>query len=213
MIGPLLRILVVGLVLLVAAMFLLPRPTVPPPELATELPDPLPVPMLELVNDAGGAFRTADLEQKFTLVFFGFTHCPDICPLSLQVLATAVDRLEENQPNLVPDVMLVSVDPDRDDPDRLRDYLDNFDPAFRGVTGRESALDPLIRTFGISVMRQELPGGSYNMTHNPQVFVIGPGAELIAIMSKAEDAEVLARDFLRIRQRYLSGAVRSNRSS
>jgi len=208
-----LRILVVGLVLLVAAFVMQPRQSVPPPELATEYPDPLPVPSVELTDDTGGVYRTEDLEQRFTLMFFGFTHCPDVCPLSMQVLAAAIDTIEANQPNLVPDVVLVSVDPARDSPSRMREYLDNFDPAFRGVTGANGRLDPLLDAFGITVMRQALAGNNYNMTHNAQVFVIGPQAQLIAIMSKAEDARLVASDFLKIRQRFLSGAVRNNRSS
>jgi protein SCO1/2 len=211
-IGPLLRILVVGLVLLVGAILLVPRPGTPPPAQATEYPEPLSVPTIELIDDSGKPFRTAELEGQFTLLFFGFTHCPDICPLSLQVLAVAVDRLRASRPRAVPDVVLVSVDPQRDSPDRLRQYLDNFDPSFRGVTGEAEALQPLLGAFGITVMRQPLAGDNYNMTHNPQVFVIGPEAQLIAILSRAEDPEIVAQDFLRIRERHLSGSAGTRRA-
>jgi protein SCO1/2 len=207
-IGPMLRILVVGLVLLVAIALWLPRPSMPPPEQATELPEPLPLPAFSLTSDAGRAFTPADLEQRFTLMFFGFTHCPDVCPLSLQVLAEAARSLRARIGESAPEVVLVSVDPDRDTPERLREYLDHFDSEFIGVTGPRASLDPLIGAFGVTVMRQELPGENYNMTHNPQVFVIGPEAALIAIMSKAENPELVASDFLRIRDRYRKNAVR-----
>ncbi len=201
------RILIPALVLLVAATIWLVRVDVPPPELATEYPEARMLPEVELTDDTGARFRKSDLQDRFTLMFFGFTHCPDICPLSLQVLAAARASLRETAPGAVPDVVLVSVDSERDTPQRLREYLDNFDSQFIGVTAPRSGLDPLLQQFGVTVMRQELAGDNYNMTHNPQVFVIGPNADLIAIMSRAENPATVAQDYLRIRQRYLNGSI------
>lgn len=208
MTGSILRILVPALVVLVAASLFLSRPNVPPPELATELPEPLAVPDMALTDQTGAEFTKADLAGHFTLMFFGYTNCPDVCPLSLQVLATAQKSMRESRPaRQLPEVLLVSVDPKRDSPERLREYLAYFDSSFVGVTGSDDNLAPLLARFGVSVMRQELAGEAYTMTHSAQVFVIGPRAELIAILGKAEKPATVAQDYFRIRERYLNGSI------
>jgi protein SCO1/2 len=203
----LLRVILVALVLLVATMMFLPRRAVPPPSGATELPQPVELPAVTFTDELGQPFTTADLGGEFSLVFFGFTNCPDICPLSMQVLAAAHARLAERGAQFPPRVVLVSVDPDRDDAERLRAYVTAFDATFKGITAPAAQLAPLLQKLGVVVMRHEHEGGSYSMTHNPQVFVMSPAGQVIAIMSKAEDAETVATDFLRIRQRFINGTI------
>lgn len=207
MIGPMLRVLVVGLVLLVAVMFMLPRPgaRVPRPDVATVIEEPRPLPEFELTDTAGRAFTTADLEGGFHLVFFGFTNCPDVCPLTLQVLARAVPQLEERFGDAAPEVVFVSVDPARDTPERIAAYLESFDPEFTGVTGSDDALAPLLRTLGVSVRRQEVDGEEYNVTHSGHVFVIGPDAGWRAVFRPSTSADVIVSDFARIHEAVSSG--------
>ncbi len=202
--GGMLRILVIGLLVLVAIFFALPRPSVAPPANATELPEARRLPDVLLLDQYGERFVTSELEGGYTLLFFGFTNCPDVCPLTMQVLAFATDRMREAGAT-PPKVVLASVDPARDSPERLREYLENFDAEFIGVVGQDDALDPWLSGLGITVMRQELDGGSYNMVHNPQVFVLNSNAELIAIMSSADDPAVVVVDFERIRTRHANG--------
>lgn len=205
MIGAILRVLVVGLVLLVGAMFMFPdaqRP-LPMPTTATMLSNPMPLPPVALTDKAGLDFSTADLRDRFSLVFFGFTFCPDICPITLNVLASL--RSDWNAPNIAPpEVLFVSVDPERDDPDRIREYLENFDSDFQGVTGQRDAMQPWLDTLGVTVHIQKLSGGqSYNVTHNSTVYAVGPGAEFLAVFSAPHDAATIAADLLKIRQHYL----------
>jgi protein SCO1/2 len=135
-------------------------------------------------------------------MFFGFTHCPDICPLTLQVLASAVSALREQAPELVPEVVFVSVDPRRDSAQRIRAYLNNFDSQFRGVTGADESLEPLIKAFGLTVHKTEIDGEHYNVVHNGTVFVIGPNAELVALFGgSSHEAAAIVSDYLRIRRR------------
>ncbi|MGD2167186.1 MAG: SCO family protein [Gammaproteobacteria bacterium] len=203
-----LRILVLTLVALVAAVALIPRRAVPPPEAATEWPESRALPATQFVDHNGNAFSTADLTAGFTLMFFGFTHCPDICPASLAVLAQASRQLRATRVP-VPRVVLVSVDPVRDTPQRMQEYLANFDPEFLGLTASETELEPLRRDLGVSVMKQALGGEQYTMTHNPQVYVISPAGAVIATLSSATSADAVVRDYQRIRARYLSGASRN----
>lgn len=213
MIGPLLRVLVISLVLLVAAFVLFPKPAIPPPELATEYSDPMDLPEFTLSSTRATPFSHRDLEDRFTLVFFGFTHCPDVCPLTMQVLAAAQRSIRANRPDVEPQVVLISVDPERDTISRMSEYVSNFDAAFVGATSPIEDLEPLLEQLGITVIRQQLGDGQYNMTHNPQVFVVGPSAQLIAILSSAKTPEQVTRDFLRIRARYLNGSLGRRRVS
>jgi protein SCO1/2 len=201
-----LRVLVVALVLLVAAMLMLPRNREATPhavaatQAATVLPQPRPLPEFALIDSSGREFTRASLSGRYRLLFFGFTHCPDICPLTLQVLATAVDEIAARAPELVPEVVFVSVDSRRDTPERIREYLRNFDARFVGAVGSDPALEPLIQMLGVTVHKVETDGEHYNVVHNGTVFVIDPDAALAAIFGgSSHDAQVIVSDYLRIR--------------
>lgn len=207
MIGGMLRVLVIGLVVLVAVMFMLQRTAerAPRPETATVIDEPRPLPEFELADTAGAAFTQADLEGGFHLLFFGFTNCPDICPVTLQVLANIKPRLEQRFGEDAPGIVFVSVDPARDTPEHIAEYLENFDPAFTGVTGSDEALAPLLDTLGVAVRKQEAEGRSYNVTHSGHVFVIGPEGRWRAVFRPSTDGDVLVSDYARIHEAVTRG--------
>ena len=179
------------------------QPPPPQPVAATLLEPPLQLPDVSLTDKTGETFTSEQLHDRFNLLFFGFTHCPDICPLTLAVLARM--GAEWNTPHIdVPQVVFVSVDPARDDPERIDTYLGHFDPAFQGVSGRREAIDPWLAALGVAVhVDPHAEGEPYTVTHNSTVYVVGPDAELIAVFSPPHDAAVIAADFLKIRDRYL----------
>lgn len=201
MIGGMLRVLVIGLVLLVAVMFMLPRlpDPAPPPEAATVFDAPEALPKVQLVDQAGRPFSIEDLEGRYSLVFFGFTNCPDICPLTLQVLASAKRDLEQRgvEP---PRLVFVSVDPARDAPERIRDYVGAFDADFVGVTAEEERLQPLLDALHVTVHKEEVDGERYNVVHNGTVYVLNEDADWIALFSGTQDAATIASDYERIRR-------------
>jgi len=200
MIGPMLRVLVIGLVLLVAVMLATQRTLVQPPEHATVLQRPLALPDFELATARGLAFTRDDFTERYSLLFFGFTNCPDICPLTMAALAGAYADLERDAKVTLPDVVFVSVDPNRDTADRIATYLRAFDPRFIGMTGDRAHLDPLLRTLGVTVMTQAAANGSgYSVTHNGTIYLIGPDASLIATLDDGLTAAEIATDFRRIR--------------
>jgi protein SCO1/2 len=194
--------LVVALVVLVAAMFMLPRVDRTPPAGATLLPQPLALPAVELIDTSGSRVDVGALRGRFTMMFFGFTNCPDVCPLTLKLLADARAELAKRAPQAIPDVVFVSVDPARDTPPVIAAYLENFDRAFVGLTAPEERLAPLLQALGVTVEKHRHGGDSYTVMHNSTVYVIGPDAELIAVANAPHDAATLAADFLKIRQRY-----------
>jgi protein SCO1/2 len=199
MIGGMLRVLVIALVLLVGVMLAttnLRRP-LPEPELASYFATPLALPAFELVDTHGASLTPDRLRGRFTLLFFGFTNCPDICPLTLAALASAYAELATDADP--PQVVFVSVDPNRDTPERIGDYLAGFDDRFIGATGTREQLDPLLRALGVSVMIHELPDRpGYTVTHNGTIYMIGPDAELVATLGGMPPPAAIASDFRRV---------------
>ncbi len=205
MLSGMLRVLIVGLVLLVAALFLLPRPGGDlVPEVATFLPQPRELPAVALVDDRGEPAGLELLRGRYSLLFFGFTNCPDVCPLTLKVLADARAAVRAADEEATPDVLFVSVDAARDTPERIRAYLNGFDSAFRGVTGPDEALEPLLRTLGVAVEKHEHGGESYNVVHSSVVFFVSPDAEVIGVSSAPHDAAKIAADFRKIRRLHIA---------
>jgi len=197
-----LRILVVVLVVLVAAMFLLPRSQRgEPPQTATVLPAAQPLADVRFLDKAGNETHLRDFQGNFTLLFFGFTNCPDVCPLTLSMLAQVRAELMSRAPRLTPRVLFVSVDPNRDTPERIAGYLNGFDPEFAGVTASDAELAPLLKQLGVAVEKHEHGGANYNVVHNSAIYVLDENAEWIAVSTGPHDPQVLASDFLRIRRR------------
>jgi protein SCO1/2 len=202
-----LRILVVALVVLVAAMFLLPRAQRgAEPQNATVLPEPRPLADVRFVDKTGNETHLSDFKGDFTLLFFGFTNCPDVCPLTLSLLAQVRADIASRAPRLTPRVLFVSVDPDRDTPERIAAYLNGFDPEFLGVTASDEELEPLLAALGVAVEKHDHgAGASYNVVHNSAIYVLDPNAQWLAVSTGPHDPKVVASDYLRIRQRH-SGA-------
>ncbi len=201
-----LLILVVGLVVLVAAMFLWPRgQRGEPPQTATVLPEPRPLADVRFTDKSGNETRLSDLQGDFTLLFFGFTNCPDVCPLTLSLLAQVRADIASRAPRLTPRVLFVSVDPNRDTPARIDAYLRGFDPDFLGVTAPDAELKPLLEQLGVAVEKHEHGGANYNVVHNSAIYVLNPNVEWLAVSTGPHDPQVLASDYLRIRQRYAGG--------
>jgi protein SCO1/2 len=204
-----LRILVVALAVLVAAMFLLPRgERGEAPQTATELPEPRPLPDVRFVDKSGGATQLGDFAGDFTLLFFGFTNCPDVCPLTLQLLKQVRADIAGRAPQLAPRVLFVSVDPNRDTPERIAAYLNGFDPEFAGVTAPDAELAPLLAALGVAVEKHEHGGANYNVVHNSAIYVLDRNADWIAVSTSPHDPKVVASDFLRLRQRHDGGGAR-----
>lgn len=185
---------VVGLVV-ARALFDAREVPVPATENATIFVPPRVLPPLDLVGQDGTPLGPKFLEGHWTLVFFGFTHCPDVCPTTLTVLKQVHGLLGTLPDGQQPRVMLISVDPERDTPDRLRDYVRFFDPSFMGATGSAEAIRAAAAAFAVPYAKVTLPGGGYTMDHGAGVFTVGPSGQVVAYTSPPLNAEALARDF------------------
>lgn len=158
----------------VSALWLSPRPS--GIDTATVMSPPRPLPELALIDQDGEPFTRESLRGRWTLVFAGFTACPDVCPTTLALLKQLGAELDPP-----PQVLFLSVDPQRDTPPRLKDYVRYFDPSFDAVTAPEPALAEAARAFGIAYAR--VPGagaGDYSMDHSAMLVLVNPDAAIAA---------------------------------
>ncbi len=137
-----------------------------------------------LTNESGDAVGLDSLKGQWSLLFFGFTYCPDICPTTMGVLNRAVERLDTD-----PQVVLVSVDPERDSPEKLSVYLSAFNPVFKGYTGD---FDEIVRfATGVNVAFGKVPGpepGTYTVDHSVSIVVVDPDGHYAGFIKAPHDA-------------------------
>lgn len=167
----------------------------------------LPIPQFTLRDSEDQPFTHRDLVGRWSLMFFGYTHCPDVCPTTLSTLDKAYRLLEAGENREPPAVVFVSVDPERDDADQLGEYVRYFNPRFRGVTGTDEALTPLTSGLGILHTRAENPNDpeSYLVDHSAVVLLIAPDGRLIALFNAPHEAEAIAHDVTALRDAYTRG--------
>ncbi|HMM76397.1 MAG TPA: SCO family protein [Gammaproteobacteria bacterium] len=159
-------------------------------------PDPPQLGHFALTGDDGEPLTEADLRGRWTLLFFGFTHCPDVCPSTLAVLKQVKQRMATDSAfGREGQVLFVSVDPARDTPEALARYVKYFDPRFRGATGDDDALYGLTRQLG--VIYAKVPGSGendYSMDHTASIFVVDPSLRVLSAIGLPHDAaDITAR--------------------
>ncbi len=164
------------------------------PLTATVLPAPVALPAFRLIDDTGQDVGPDVFEGHWNLVFFGFTQCPDICPLTLQTLSQARRTLETSGQSPLPRIVLVSVDPERDTPERLSAYLGSFGSDNLGLTGRSAEIRRLADALGIYFGRVGDDPEHYVVDHSAAVIVIGPDGRYRAVFSAPHEVQSFVRD-------------------
>lgn len=150
----------------------------------------------ELLDQHGERFDKARLEGQWTLLFFGFTNCPDVCPATLQVMDSASRRLlAAGFPAGQLQVVMVSVDPERDTPEQLARYLAYFNEDFLGLTGSDEHLQTLTSQLGALYVREAADdSGNYSVDHTAALFLIDPGVRRLGVFSAPhEPADIAER--------------------
>jgi len=175
--------------------------TSPPIELATgslitparELPD------FSLIDQHGRKFDRDNLRGHWSMLFFGYTNCPDFCPTTLTMLAAMEKRLRAAAAPVRPQVIFVSVDAKRDTPAQLAKYVPYFDPDFIGVTAADQpTIQAVARKMGVLVIITPRRNGAYTVDHSSMIFVLDPGGKLTAILTGPFTIDALQNDFERI---------------
>lgn len=155
-----------------------------------------------LTQHQGGAFTLAHLKGKWSFIFFGYTHCPDICPVTLTLLRQVKQKLAAH-PEYIGDTqyIFVSVDGQRDTPEKLAKYVNYFDPQLVGVSGTEQQVNALTRQLGIVYIRQpETTAGQYVIDHSATIVLINPQGEIAEQFMAPHAVATLVDDYIKIRQ-------------
>ncbi|ASP38045.1 hypothetical protein CHH28_04825 [Bacterioplanes sanyensis] len=154
-------------------------------------PRPLPVSDFAFVDEHGATAARSDLQGRWQLLFFGYTYCPDICPMTLTHLNRSWQRLTPGQQQQL-GVAMVSVDPQRDTPESLHLYMDYFNPEFRALTGNQAALQTLATELHAVYNRVERPDGqAYLMDHSANLAILDPQGRYRGYISPPHDPERL----------------------
>ena len=145
-----------------------------------------------LTGHHGRTVTEKDLKGHPTLVFFGFTHCPDVCPTTLFEVSEVLRRLGPDAGGAR--ALFVTVDPERDKPDTLSDYLSSFDPHITGLTGSAEEVARVLKTYRVYSKKVPTEGGDYTMDHTALVYLMDKEGRFVAPFNVKRSAEAAAAD-------------------
>jgi protein SCO1/2 len=175
-----------GLVLFSAVLFIVTGRTPTPIALPSAIGGPF-----QLVDQNAKPITDQDLKGRPFLVFFGFTHCPDVCPTTLHEVSEILRSLGKDADRVR--ALFVTVDPERDTPDKLKDYLSSFDPRLIGATGDEAAIKAIEKAYRVYAKRVPLEAGGYTMDHTAIVYLMDKDGRFVAPFNmKRRPAEAAA---------------------
>lgn len=159
------------------------------------LQQPRLLPAFELLNGQAETFTGADFAGAWSFLYFGFTYCPDICPTAMVEMAKLKTLLSASHPDLLAEFYLVSVDPERDTPQRVQEYVTYFDDNFKGLTGDLDDISNLAQTASvIHVIEPSADGVSYEVGHSSTITLLDPQGSIRAIFREPLRAATLADD-------------------
>jgi protein SCO1/2 len=147
-----------------------------------------------LTDQNGAQLDSTALQGKYRIVYFGYTFCPDVCPVDLQQIGLALKRWEESEPERARRVqpIFITTDPERDTPAVLKEFVSSFHPRLIGLTGTPQQIAAVSRTFGVYGSKQETQGASgYLVNHSRIAFLFGPGGEPIVILPHEQGADAI----------------------
>ena len=158
--------------------------------------------MPPLRKDDGSLFINEDLKDHWSLLFFGYTHCPDVCPTTMNVLAQSL-KLARAQGIAFPEVFFISVDPQRDSVEMLGEYVRYFDPSFTGVTGEPKMIEALTLQAGVVFMQTPVSSENkddYLVDHSSSILLISPEGKLKAYLKPPHTPEGILKSLKTVTQ-------------
>lgn len=156
----------------------------------------------ELTDHNGDKVKIDDFADQWTLIFFGFTHCPDVCPTTLAELKKAYKTLANRNITNAPKVLFVSVDPERDNNQTLKDYIHFFNPDFKAATGNDANLLALTSQVGVAfhIGAHEAGDMNYTVDHTAAIFVVNPMKQLYGLFRTPHEANKIVEDLILLSQ-------------
>jgi protein SCO1/2 len=168
------------------------REGAPTLQAGTALPAPRPIAAFLLTDHTGASFSNAQLRGTPSLLFFGFTHCPDVCPTTLALMA----QLNRDNDLKTLHMLFITVDPGRDDQQTLQRYVQAFGGGLTGLRGPDAVLDPLLLNVGAARLIQPMVGSDYTVDHSATLFYINAEGQLSAVFTPPFDLPRLRADLL-----------------
>ena len=158
---------------------------------------PLDIIEFELKNQGDQLYSKNDLKNQWTILFFGYTNCPDVCPTTIFKLGQIKQQISKELPNLNLQILFITLDPERDSTERLKEYLGFFDPSMTGLTGEITKIVELTSNLSVFFQRINKEDG-YDFNHTASIFLINPKAQLKASFSPASSIDMLAEDIKKL---------------
>jgi len=147
-----------------------------------------------LIDHHGKAVTQETYNGKYTLVFFGYTYCPDVCPTVLQDVGLIMDDLGKSADKIVP--LFVTIDPERDTVEVMKDYVENFHPSIIGLTGNPKAIGAAAKSFRAyyaKVVPDRNTPDDYYMSHSARLFLMGPDSKPVTFFQYGETVESMTK--------------------
>ncbi len=174
-----------------------PQPSTPaaPPLAGARIGGPF-----SLTDQTGRTVTDRDFAGRYRIVYFGYTFCPDVCPVDVQTIGAGLKAFEAQDAQrggrVVP--IFITVDPARDTPAVIREFVANFHPRMVGLTGSESAIDAVAKAYGVYHARQKPgPGGGYMVDHTRQAYLMDPSGKPMALLPTEQGADAVAAELAR----------------
>jgi protein SCO1 len=155
----------------------------------------------ELIDNKNKSFANAQLTGQWSLLFFGFTRCTMICPTTMQMLSQMYQQLEKDKAHPMPNVILVSVDPENDTPADMNKYVTSFNPKFIGLTGKPDEIQKFARQMMVLYMKIK-QNGVETIDHSGTLLLINPEGKLYTVFSAPHDPKIIAKDYQAITKAY-----------
>jgi protein SCO1 len=149
----------------------------------------------QLTDQAGQAVTDQNLKGRPTLIFFGFTHCPDVCPTSLFEMSEVLKAMGKDADRV--NAYFVSVDPERDTAAAMKDYLSSFDPHLKGLTGNPEAIAKVLSAYRVYAKKVPLKDGDYTMDHTALIYLMDRDGHFVAPFNLKRTPEEAAKDLKR----------------
>jgi protein SCO1/2 len=149
-----------------------------------------------LVDQTGKSVSDADFRGRYVLLYFGYSFCPDVCPTTLSVMAQALDKLGGDGKRIVP--VFITIDPQRDTPKVLGEYMKAFGPQFVGLTGSTAQIAAVEKEYRVYAVKKPIdpanPKRGYGMDHSSVIYLLGPDGKMISFYDEAISPDDLAKD-------------------
>lgn len=167
---------------------------------------PIPVSNFELQNVRGHQFTRANLLDHWTLLYLGFTHCEMICPTTMNTLNKSFELLQKKIPiHELPQVVFVTVDPDRDTSEKIQKFISGFNPAFIGLRGSTNSITSFARQMHINIVKKT-SDDEYTFDHGTDIVLINPKAQIVALFTWPHKSDWISEDYQHIIRKYLASS-------